>query len=313
MTECNHDWLNAPSDAFRQWQKLEATGATGRSFSDRSIVQHSAMFERFLRFLAMRGTNVAHFGEDQFAAFLEDLAGDCRAGTSTVLRYAKLIDRICRHLVGVGLRTDNPAAIRARVSPWPTKEPVPAYLNESADIRLQAALQGGLRTDARTTRNRAAVALLLATGITSAEVRRARREHVIATGNRLRFVVAAHGARAERIVPIAPFASDLLDDWLQDSAAPGDELLFPLRGPGGSLSEETLWRAVREALDAQGHGGGDTSPRVLRNTFGRRLLIAGRSNDEVSRLMGLTSQRTVVRLRATLPVSGESLTLATAP
>ncbi|MFP3740702.1 site-specific integrase, partial [Burkholderia sp. SIMBA_019] len=84
--------------------------------------------------------------------------------------------------------------------------------------------------------------------------------------------------------------------------------LFPLLGPAGSLSDETLWRAVRWALDAQGFEGADRSPRVLRNTFGRRLLIAGRTNEEVSHLMGLASQRTVVRLRATFVAPDERLT-----
>jgi hypothetical protein len=39
---------------------------------------------------------------------------------------------------------------------------------------------------------------------------------------------------------------------------------------------------------------------VLRNTFARRLLAAGRTNEDTSRLLGLASQRTVTRLRATI-------------
>jgi len=49
----------------------------------------------------------------------------------------------------------------------------------------------------------------------------------------------------------------------------------------------------------------DMSPRTLRNTYARRLLIAGRSNEDASRLLGFTSQRTVVRLRSTIPSSGD--------
>ncbi len=309
----NDDWLHAPGMAFRRWQKLDATGAAGRPFSARSIVQHTTMFERFQRFLATRGTDIRHFGEDHFAAFLDDLGGHCRAETSTALRYAKLIDRLCRHLVDVGLRGDNPAAAHARLSSWPRGEPVPIYLDEVADLRLQDALQEWPEGDERGLRNRAAVALLLATGVTSAEIRRARREHVIAERGRWRFLVSAHGARVERLIPVAPFARAVVDAWLHRPRADDDELLFPLLGPAGSLSEETLWRAVRAALDAQGFEGADRSPRVLRNTFARRLLIAGKSNEEVSRLMGLASQRTVVRLRATLMAPGRSLTFSQAP
>jgi hypothetical protein len=46
------------------------------------------------------------------------------------------------------------------------------------------------------------------------------------------------------------------------------------------------------------------SPRILRNTYARRQLLAGRSNVDVSQLLGLTSQRTVVRLRATVEQCG---------
>jgi hypothetical protein len=38
----------------------------------------------------------------------------------------------------------------------------------------------------------------------------------------------------------------------------------------------------------------------LRNTYARRLLLAGPTNEEVSALLGLASDRTVVRLRATI-------------
>lgn len=309
----NDDWRHAPGMAYRRWQELYATGAAGRPFSARSIVQHTAMFERFQRFLATLGTDILHFGEDHFAAFLGDVGGHCRSETSTALRYAKLIDRLCRHLVDVGLRGENPAAAHARLSSWPTGEPVPIYLDEVADLRLQDALQEWPEGDERGLRNRAAVALLLATGVTSAEIRRARREHVIAERERWRFLVSAHGTRAERLIPVAPFARAVVDAWLHRPRADDDELLFPLLGPAGSLSEETLWRAVRAALDAQGFEGADRSPRVLRNTFARRLLIAGKSNEEVSRLMGLASQRTVVRLRATLMAPGRNLTFSQAP
>ena len=39
------------------------------------------------------------------------------------------------------------------------------------------------------------------------------------------------------------------------------------------------------------------SPRVLLNTFARRQLIAGRSNEDMSRLLGLSGHRTAIRLR----------------
>ena len=44
------------------------------------------------------------------------------------------------------------------------------------------------------------------------------------------------------------------------------------------------------------------SPRVLRNTYARRKLIAGRSHEDVNAVLGIGTHRTVVRLQETIPV-----------
>jgi hypothetical protein len=67
------------------------------------------------------------------------------------------------------------------------------------------------------------------------------------------------------------------------------------------MNDMFLGLVVREALETIGFRAPDMSPRVLRNTYARRQLLAGRSNEDVSRLLGHVSQRTVIRLRATLP------------
>lgn len=60
------------------------------------------------------------------------------------------------------------------------------------------------------------------------------------------------------------------------------------------VNDVLLGALVREALEAIGFRAPDMSPRVLRNTYARRQLVAGRSNEDVSRLLGLSSHRTVV-------------------
>jgi hypothetical protein len=64
------------------------------------------------------------------------------------------------------------------------------------------------------------------------------------------------------------------------------------------MSDMVLIKIVRLALEAIDFRAPDMSPRVLRNTYARRLLLVGRTNEEVSALLGLASDRTVVRLRA---------------
>jgi site-specific recombinase XerD len=296
-----HNWPNAPLQTFRLWQETEATGSSRRPFAARSIVQHTAMFERFVRHLAGTDASVVTFGPDDLNSFLSELEAHCASGTSTPLRYLKLLDRVCRHLVEIGVRKDNPAAARALHASWPLDEPTPLFLDSDADARLQHLLNTQCAAAARATRNAAIVALLLATGITSAEIRRVRRADVRVSVARPDLTVTTHGARKERLVPIARFALAPLEAWMASTGGDDVDLLFPLHAATGSFCEETLWRAVREALDEIHFDGADRSPRVLRNTYARRQLLAGRSNDDVSRLLGLSSSRTVVRLRATIP------------
>jgi len=79
------------------------------------------------------------------------------------------------------------------------------------------------------------------------------------------------------------------------------------------MTDELLGRIVRDELLAIDVRLPDMSPRTLRNTYARRLLIAGRSNEDVGRLLGLSSQRTAIRLRTTLAHSrSDALTSKTA-
>ncbi|MGJ2400505.1 hypothetical protein ACR8F7_22455, partial [Salmonella enterica subsp. enterica serovar Paratyphi A] len=133
-------WLSAPTDAYQQWQRTEATGADRRAFSPRSIVQHEAMFERFMRHLATSHRTLATFSADQLETFFADLDRRCKPGTTTHLRYQKLLDRLGRHLVDVGVRKTNPAAAYTLTQTWPEDEPVPVYLLEADDHRLQEAV-----------------------------------------------------------------------------------------------------------------------------------------------------------------------------
>ncbi len=67
------------------------------------------------------------------------------------------------------------------------------------------------------------------------------------------------------------------------------------------MTDEMLGRIVRDELLAIDVRLPDIRPRTPRNMFARRLLLAGRSDDDVMHLLGLTSQRTVIRIRATTP------------
>jgi integrase len=297
-------WIDHPAAAYREWQTTEASGADRRPFSARSITQHTAMFERFLRHLVTHQATLINFGAQHLESFFAHVDNRCAPGTTTRLRYVKLIDRLCRHLVVLELRRSNPAAEFLRHEAWPEDEPVPLFLSDEADLLLQAHTQPLADDVPRAVRNRAIVALLLGTGVTAAEIRAATHEHLVIDATRPHIHVPRRGARDERKVTLAaPYLAALLAWQAQCMEATPTAWLFPAPRGSGPINDMLLGMIVREALDAIGFSAPDMSPRVLRNTYARRQLLAGRSNEDVSRLLGLTSQRTVVRLRATLPAS----------
>ena len=299
-------WLSAPTEAYQQWQRTEAAGADRRAFSPRSIVQHEAMFERFMRHLAAAQRSLATFGPDHLDSFFADLDRRCTPGTTTRLRYQKLLDRLGRHLVDVGVRKTNPAAAYTLTQTWPEDEPVPVYLLEADDHRLQESVATLDGLDERAIRNRAIVALLLSTGITAQEIRQALADNLDLSPARPHLLIPKRGPREARRVNVDEFAQPALARWRSCAAAAGSPLLFPSPRAGGPMTDEMLGRIVRDELLAIDVRLPDMSPRTLRNTFARRLLLAGRSNDDVMQLLGLTSQRTVIRIRATLPSSPQT-------
>ncbi|KXV03239.1 integrase [Caballeronia megalochromosomata] len=298
-------WLSDPEAAYSQWQREEATGADRRAFSDQSIVQHCSMFSRFNDYLSARRHSVVSFGSDQIQGFFDELEHDCQPGTTTRLRYLKLVDRFSRHLVAISLRTENPAAEMLAREHWPEDEPTPIYLSEWDDKRLQAVCVSASCESEKELRNTAIVALFLSSGITAAELSLLRVQDLEPDGNRPSVVVEKHSPRLARRVPVDGFALDALrayHDARVELTCPTDWLFVATSG-GKPMKPDTLLKCVRAALQRAGLSAADESPRLLRNTYGRRHIAAGKTNEQVSNLLGLSSHRTATRLRQTLECS----------
>ncbi|WP_250528253.1 site-specific integrase [Caballeronia sp. GAWG2-1] len=303
----DHVWLVAPEDAYAQWQREEAIGADRRAFADQSIVQHRSMFSRFNDYLATHHATVVSYGTDHLDGFFTDLTQDCAPGTSTRLRYLKLIDRFTRHLLNIELRTSNPAAQMLINESWPEDEPTPIYLPEEGDARLQAVCVSSDGAAFKELRNTAIVALFLASGVTAAELRQLRVDDLDVANDRPTVFVEKHGPRIARRVPIDAFAVDVLRAYhdARRIIQYATQWLFITTAAGKPMQPDTMLRCVRAALKRAGLTAADESPRLLRNTYGRRRIVEGKTNEQVSNLMGLSSHRTTIRLRQTLE-SGET-------
>lgn len=303
-------WLNVDEarDAYYDWQFKHAEGATRRPFSKQSIMQHCSMFDRFHRFLVGRGLTVATFDENHLSEFMHEINGkrDEGSSASTGHRYIQLINRLCRELVETGLRQTNPAAASAHWLKWPEQDPVALFLNEDEDARLQRYVQTDLNLcEPLQLRDRAMVALLLGTGITASEGRYTKISEISLDRRRPYVLVPDRSPRKERKVTIAEFALPALEAWLEHIGRKhADAVVFPSpeENPDGTrpLSEWTLNMLVKGALEAIEFKADEMGPRLLRNTYARRQLIAGRTDQDVSALLGLISLRTVNRIRQTM-------------
>jgi integrase/recombinase XerD len=83
-------WLTA--DAYRLWQQTEAAGADRRPFAERAVTQRVAMFDRILRHVIAHKADLATFSAAHLEASFADVDNRCAPGTTTRLRYLKLID-----------------------------------------------------------------------------------------------------------------------------------------------------------------------------------------------------------------------------
>lgn len=297
-------WLTDPSRAYADWQAREAAGADRRPFAQQSIVQHRAMFDRFHRYLVGHGATVATFGADLLHGFWLD--GEAASYSPTTrIRYLKLIDRLCRHLVEIGVRNSNPASELVWGEHWPTEDPEPLYLPEDVDQRLQDYVRPYISDDPTHLLRRAIVALFLGTGVTASEGRAARHQDLHPGATPPYLHVPPKPPKLARTIHLEPFAVAPLSAWLaarRDWPADGD-LLFTLKRTGTPITDMSLGKIVREALDVIGHEAEDMSPRILRNTYCRRLLLRGVAPDVVTERLGLVSNRTVVRITATINTS----------
>ncbi|CAG2156555.1 tyrosine-type recombinase/integrase [Cupriavidus numazuensis] len=294
-------WLRNPSLAYAAWQNQERASEAARGFAPQSIIQHRAMLDRFHRHLVSHGVTVANFSGKHIEAFwLQSEATSYAAETRT--RYLQLLSRLCRYLVEIGLRDDNPAADLMSDAGWSGQGNPPLYLPEDVDLRLQDFVMADGGGDAATLRVRAVVGLFLGTGITAAEGRAAALHDLHPAGDAPHLVAGTGRGRPARTIPLEAFAVDALGAWKarRQTLPIGGDLLFATRASGKPITDMSLGNIVREAFDRIGYEAADMSPRILRNTYCRRALLAGMPRDRVSELLGLSSHHTCDRIMATI-------------
>nr|WP_315595510.1 tyrosine-type recombinase/integrase [uncultured Cupriavidus sp.] len=259
------------------------------------------MFDRFHRHLVSRGATLASFGPDLIEAFwLDPEAADYTPATR--MRYLKLVERLCRHLVHIGVRASNPAAELVLAGRWPQDEPEPLYLSPAVDARLHDFVQPLRDDDPAQLRCRAIVAFFLGTGVTAVEGRMARLPDLHPNASPPYLHVPAKSPKIARTVHLEPFAVAPLSAWVDHrrNAPVYGNFLFTMLSAGTAITDMSLGNIVHEAFDLIGSDTENMSPRILRNTYCRRALLQGVPRNEITLRLGLSSNRTVDRMAKTI-------------
>jgi integrase len=231
------------------------------------------------------------------------------------LRLLRLIDRVIRHHAAECGMPPNTAATdwlaahpEIRYAESAQSDPLPEFLSVSEARRLitflsEARPRPGLSGDRRDAhraftwqqlRNRTAVALQLGGGLGPGDVRALNVLAPVSAGGRVRdrpwkVVVPGNGNLPARETPIAPWAGELLQHWLQVRAQariPGEHL-FPSTLSGKPWSKEAHYKSAKAVLEDAGLEAVEGGSFKLRHTFALRQLRRGTPVDEVARWLGV--------------------------
>ncbi|MGO4396248.1 tyrosine-type recombinase/integrase [Variovorax sp. M-6] len=231
------------------------------------------------------------------------------------LRLLRLIDRVLRHHAAQTNGLPNTAASdwlashpEVRYAESAHSDPLPEFLSVAEAKHLITFLSNarprpGL-SDARRgnhaaftwqeLRNRTAVALQLGGGLTPGDVRALTLASPVSRGGRVRdrpwkVAVPGDGNSSAREAPIAPWAGELLQHWLQiraEAKIPGD-YLFPSTRTGKQWHKESHYKCAKQVLEEAGIDSSEGGSFRLRHTFALRQLRRGFEPDVVANWLGV--------------------------
>ncbi|MGF6934299.1 integrase/recombinase XerD [Paraburkholderia sp. UCT70] len=331
------EWIKDPDAAFEFWI-THSLSSGDREFARNSIAMYGSMLRAFQRFLSecCPKQNVLTVNADQIRRFLESLEGRGRTPPrrgrekkppqativqraiqiKTKRRYTFLLSKLMVHLIEIGCRQLNPFHEDVPIVTGYDLESTITFLSESEDLLLQDYLLNRLDMSAWwQKRQRVMLLFILATGVNVGEATAAAIDDFMMDNDTLYFcAVGGDPLTKRRIVryrvPIPMFCYEPLRDWLDERrtylADPDCDdqthayLAFPRREAGGKLSSVAVYFSVNICLHEIGFQAKDMGPWVLRYTFMRRQILRGLSDEAIMSMCGLTTFKTVRRMRGVI-------------
>jgi integrase/recombinase XerD len=228
---------------------------------------------------AYLGHSPASASADEIEGWLADLRGRGQAASS-VARRAAAARTFYRHLVALGLRTDNPAA---EVDLPRRRERLPRSLSLGEVERLIEAANG---TTPRSSRDRALIELLYGAGLRVGEAVGLERGGVDLESRVVRCV--GKGDK-ERVVPLGTQAVEALRRYLARGRPYLDRRHRPelfLNAQGGPLTRAGAFLIVRRLAAKAGLDPERVHPHLLRHSFATHLLEGGADLRSVQEMLG---------------------------
>jgi len=240
-----------------------------------------------------------------------------RAKVTTKVRHVRLLDKLMQDLVLAKYRLNNPMRQAARVVKGRDVETEVVFMNEGDDKQLQQYLLESYNLSSWERRRQQAMLLfMVGSGVNVAQATSAMLDDFVFNDVVPAFdVVKERDADGERVpvyrVPISKFCVPVVRAWIEerraflDSAACGHSrgcsLAFPREEQGEALSSAIVYIHTQECLEHIGFTGKEMGPRVLRNTFIRRQLLAGLPDEAIMAMCGLKTDKTLQKIRARTP------------
>jgi integrase/recombinase XerD len=228
---------------------------------------------------AWLGTPIGTLSTEQLEHYIAELRA-AGLSSSTIARRVAAIRSFFRHLVLLGIRTDNPAADlelpRRRRS-------LPRTLSPSEAERLIEAAAG---TDPRALRDRALVELLYGAGLRVSEAVGLQKSSVDLDDRLVRCV--GKGSK-ERVVPIGRQAASALRRYLARGRPFLDARRRPelfLNAKGGGLTRAGAFLILRLLATKAGLEPARIHPHLLRHSFATHLLEGGADLRSVQEMLG---------------------------
>ncbi|MBS0343176.1 MAG: site-specific integrase [Proteobacteria bacterium] len=289
--------------ALRRPEATEVYQAMWESFSSWCLGQSPRVTLDSLGLEDLQAYQAARFGRK---------AADRSLSPRYALRLMRLIDRVLRHHAVQMDAVPNRAAADwlaanadVRYADARRMDPLPEYLGAAEARQLIVHLSAarprpGRNRDAlaamawQEVRNRASVALQLGAGITPGDVRTLTLDSPVVHGGRVRgqpwkLQVPGNGTSQPRETPIAPWAAELLQYWLQvrQEARIAGEFLFPSTRTGKAWHADSQYRNALQVLRDAGMASREGGSFRLRHTFAIRQLRRGADPEQVAHWMGV--------------------------